>query len=203
MHRDKSIKLIDFQANSKIQAKITIYEKAFQWVLTKQRETWLQANIIGLDKDNFEDVMESLLTESAMAVVQSGGKSAKLPMIEERLRKQDDGLVRIVDKLRQKEGDKALNTALGTFYIRATDNQEGGVEFYHKSFSEFLCAKRLYISFEDWTTKVKVSRRKESYHINDEQLASQIYPNVSRIPHPRFGGDECEPINKRSEATSS
>lgn len=172
MHRDGKLTLEDFQNESKVEAKITIYEQSLEWVLTKQRDKYLQARITGLHKDSFKDNMELILTESALAVVQSGGESAQLKMIKQRLNKEDADLVEIIEQLQEKEGNKALNTTLGAFYIKATDNQKGSVEFYHKSFSEFLCAKRLQRSLEEWTEK---KGRRNRWTVNDEQLASQIY----------------------------
>ena len=112
--------------------------------------------------------MESILTESALAVVQSGVESAKLQMIESRLDKQE---AEIIEELKKIKGNKALNTALGAFYIKATDNKEGGVEFYHKSFSEFLFAKRIYFSFEEWVER----KKRNKWVVDDEKLAKEIY----------------------------
>ena len=172
MHRDGSIKLEDFLSGSKIQSKITIYEQSLQWVLSKQRDKWLKADITGLEEDNFEEVMELILTESAIAVVQSGGESAQLKMIEERLNNEDVDLVKIIEEFQEKEKYQALNNALGAFYIQAAEKKERHMKFYHKSFSEFLCARRLYHSLEEWTEK---AGRRHKWIVDDIQLAQQIY----------------------------
>ena len=128
----------------------------------------MQIELTGIcDEDEFEDVMETILTESALAVVQSGGESAKLSMIYERLPKDLAGNWKL---LQQEESEKTLSTALGAFYIKK-NNQEGGVEFYHKSFSEFLFAKRIYFSLQEWTEK----RKRNKWVISDDELPKHVY----------------------------
>ena len=167
MHRDGEIKLADFGDGTAIQSKITIYEQSFNWVLTKQRDKELQRQITGLSPDEFEEVMEIMLMESALAVVQSGGESANLSMINNRLPKD------LACNWKQlQENEKTLSTALGVFYIKK--DQDGGVEFYHKSFSEFLFAKRIYHSLREWTNKIKQGRR-DKWIISDDELPKHIY----------------------------
>ena len=176
LHREQAIKQADFeQAENSTQAKILIYEKSLEWVLTEQRKdeffTNLQQQITGLHTDN----LQRILTEAGLCVVQSGGEYARVEMIEQRLEKDDSDAAGMIKELRKKSGEKALNTALGAFYIRpAGGNQGGGVEFYHKSFGEFLCARRFEESIERWTTLVKIGRQQQ-WLINKEQLAREIY----------------------------
>ncbi len=176
MHRDRDrdggIKLADFQGGSKVQAKIRVYDRSLEWVLTKQRNKWLHSQIIGLEADTFQENMELILTEAALALVQSGGEYAQLAMIEARLKKEDSELANIIEELKQ-EDKKSLNTALGAFYIKASaEAKEGGVEFYHKSFSEFLTAKRILRSLEEWTEK---GGRRKQWLVDDDKLANQVY----------------------------
>ena len=172
LHREKLIKQEDFeQAGDKTNAKILVYEKSLELVLKEQREEWLQHQITGLDTDS----LERILTEAGLCVVQSGGEYARVEMIETRLEKDYSDAADIIKKLRKKSGEKALSTALGAFYIRPAGGEKGGgVEFYHKSFGEFLCAKRLQQSLESWTTLVNVGRQQQ-WLITKQQLAEQIY----------------------------
>ncbi|MGK7875152.1 MAG: pentapeptide repeat-containing protein [Xenococcaceae cyanobacterium] len=171
MHRDKKIKEDDFQQASGTQAKILIYEKSLEWVLTEQRQEWLQHQIIGLNID----ALRRILTEAGLCVVQSGGEYAKVKMIESRLKKDASSAAQIIPKLREEHKEKGLTNALCTFYLRpAAGERGGGVEFYHKSFSEFLCAKRLKKSLEKWT-KTEIEYGEESFSKDDAQLAKEIY----------------------------
>ena len=164
MHRDKEINLDDFQNTDALDSKITIYEKSLDWVITQQRKKELQYNITGLKKESLLRILE----EAGCCVVQSGGEYAQLAMIETRLEKKDADKVRELKQ--QKGGEKTLSTALGAFYLR--EAQQGGcVEFYHKSFSEFLCAKRMLSRFEEWVEE----HRRRDFDIEDEILAKQIY----------------------------
>ena len=159
------------QARDSTTTKILIYEKSLELVLKEQREEWLQYQITGLNTDN----LERILTEAGLCVVQSGGEYARVEMIEKRLEKDDSNAADIIKELRDKSGEKALTTALGAFYIRPAGGKKGGgVEFYHKSFGEFLCAKRLQESLSTWTTVVKIGRQQQ-WFISKEQLAEQIY----------------------------
>ncbi|MEM9509747.1 MAG: pentapeptide repeat-containing protein, partial [Cyanobacteria bacterium P01_E01_bin.35] len=168
----RQIKLEDFeQAGNQTNAKILVYEKSLELVLKEQREEWLQHQITGLDTDS----LEKILMEAGLCVVQSGGEYAKVEMIETRFEKDDSDAAEIIKKLRAKSGEKALSTALGAFYIRPAGGKKGGgVEFYHKSFGEFLCAKRLQQSLESWTAFVKVGKQQQ-WFITKQQLAEQIY----------------------------
>ncbi len=170
LHKEEEIKQEDFeQASDSTQAKILIYQKSLDWVLRRQRNELLLYNIIGLNIDS----LERILTEAGLCVVQSGGQYAKVKMIETRLARDDSDAAQIIRELRDNRGRKALTTALGAFYLRpAPGEMEGGVEFYHKSFSEFLCAKRLQASLEEWTKK---DSKRPKWLIDDEQLWQQIY----------------------------
>ena len=169
---NRQIQQEDFeQAENSTQPKILIYEKSLELVLKEQREEWLQYQIIGLKIDS----LERILTEAGLCLVQSGGEYARVEMIETRLEKDDSDAAEIIKQLRAKSGEKALSTALGAFYIRPAGGEKGGgFEFYHKSFGEFLCAKRIQQSLESWTTLVTVGRKQQCF-ISKDELARQIY----------------------------
>ncbi|MEM8832031.1 MAG: pentapeptide repeat-containing protein [Cyanobacteria bacterium P01_G01_bin.19] len=170
LHREKAIKQEDFdRAENSTQPKIIIYEKSLELVLKEQREESLQYQITKLKTDS----LERILMEAGLCVVQSGGEYARVGMIETRLEKDDSDAAQAIKDLREKSGEQALSTALGAFYIRpAAGKKGGGFEFYHKSFSEFLCAKRLLVSLEEWT---ETGGRRKRLIIDDQELARQIY----------------------------
>ncbi|BAY37872.1 pentapeptide repeat protein [Nostoc sp. NIES-2111] len=151
MYRDWKLDIHKLeQASDHRTAKIIIYQEAVNWVLTKQRSERDGTDLnIGLTKQKPED-LKRILTEAAVCVVQSGGEFASMSMLEARL--QDDEAARaLIEKAKDKLGDEALKTALAAFYIRPAEKQEGGVEFFHKSFGEFLFAERLKARLKAWT----------------------------------------------------
>ncbi|BCL39584.1 pentapeptide repeat-containing protein [Nostoc sp. MS1] len=151
MYRDWKLDIHKLeQASDHRTAKIIIYQEAVNWVLTKQRSERDGTDLnIGLTKQKPED-LKRILTEAAVCVVQSGGEFASMSMLETRL--QDDETAKaLIEKAKEKLGDEALKTALAAFYIRPAEKQEGGVEFFHKSFGEFLFAERLKARLKAWT----------------------------------------------------
>jgi hypothetical protein len=159
MHRDGKLKVEDFEAATGTQAKIRIYQSSLDWVLTKQRP----------EEQDTED-LRRILTEAGLCVVQSGGESAPVAMIEERLQS-DAGAKALLEKAQKRLGDNPLRNALAAFYLQA-GSKEGSVEFAHKSFGEFLCADRLKQSLEDWT---ELRRKGRGFNIDDSKLAEEIY----------------------------
>ncbi|WGV24195.1 pentapeptide repeat-containing protein [Halotia branconii] len=151
MYRDGKLDIDKLeQASDDRTAKIIVYQEALIWVLTKQRAERDGTNInLELTQQKPED-LKRILIEAAVCVVQSGGAFAAMSMLEARLQA-DETAKAFLDKAKQKLGDDALKTALAAFYIRPTEKQAGGAEFFHKSFSEFLFAERLKARLKTWT----------------------------------------------------
>ncbi|WP_373526694.1 NACHT domain-containing NTPase [Nostoc sp.] len=150
MYRDGKLAIDKLEQASQRTAKIVIYQEALNWVLTKQRSQADGTNLnIELTQQKPED-LKRILTEAAVCVVQSGGEFASMSMLEARLQ-DDEAAKAFIEKAREKLGNEALKTALAAFYIRPADKQEGGVEFFHKSFGEFLFAERLKLRLKAWT----------------------------------------------------
>ncbi|MEM9538774.1 MAG: pentapeptide repeat-containing protein [Cyanobacteria bacterium P01_E01_bin.42] len=170
MHRDGALKLDDFEGTTRIQAKIQIYEKSLDWVLREQRDSWLQQQLTGIEGQEYVEDLCRILTEAGLCVVQSGGEYAKVRMIEKRLQG-ETGSIELINRMREKKGDEGLKNALAVFYLQpASGSQEGSVEFFHKSFGEFLCAKRIVESLEEWT-----KRKRRGFNLSDDNLAWEIY----------------------------
>ncbi|MHC5762994.1 pentapeptide repeat-containing protein [Nostoc sp.] len=169
MHRDNTLDINEFKQATGTAAKILIYEQALKWVLTEQRSDKRHPDLNKeLTRQNPE-ALRRILAEAAVCVVQSGGESASMQMVKLRL-EQDDEAKELITKAEEKLGGEALKTALGAFYIKSDDS--GGVEFFHKSFSEFLCAERLKRSIEDWT---QLGTRGKTFNINEQELCGKIY----------------------------
>jgi uncharacterized protein YjbI with pentapeptide repeats len=166
MHRDKILKVEDFQGTNSTQAKILIYNQAVNWVLTEQRSEKLNRNLTELETED----LRRILTEAGLCVVQSGGECAPVAMIEERL-KADNSVKALLEKARERINDDPLRNALAVFYLQQ-GSKEGSVEFVHKSFGEFLCAERLKQSLEEWTEPGKKGR---GFNTQDSQMDWEIY----------------------------
>ncbi len=173
MHRDEQLRGEMFATADVGGTKVLIYEQALEWVLEKQRVEEgknLNPEITKLEPED----LEILLAEAGLCVVQSGGEYAAIKMIEDRLVKQGyKELQVLVEKARQDKREDGLKNALAAFYLKSAAGAENSVEFFHKSFGEFLCAKRMAESLEDLTEKT--GKRRKTYVVSDEELEWQVY----------------------------
>ena len=168
MHRDGQITLDLLESASSSNAKVLIYEKTIDWVLTKQRTDRLNQEITELDTA----ALRRILAEAGLCVVQSGGECAAIAMIESRLK--DDGAVRsLLEQAQTRLQESPLRNALAAFYMQP-GSKTGSVEFAHKSFSEFLFADRLKEAIEDWTTQIE-GRRQTEDRVPDKTMHWQLY----------------------------
>ncbi|QMS89860.1 pentapeptide repeat-containing protein [Nostoc edaphicum CCNP1411] len=180
MHRENHLNVQMFAGADAIKAKIRIYDESVKWVLEKQRDTENQNDNSRLTGFESEDLRQ-FLTEAALCVVQSGNESARVTMLEARLKDSNNPAAKLIPQARQENAseknqqDKLLNNLLTAFYIKPASGDKGGsVEFVHKSFSEFLFAERLLESFVDWTTKVSKRQREEDL-VSTAVMDWQIY----------------------------
>jgi len=173
MHRDKQLQGEMFATADVGGTKVWIYELVLEWVLEKQRVEEgknLNPEITTLEPED----LEILLVEAGLCVVQSGGEYAAIKMIEDRLVKQGyKELQALIEKARQDQREDGLKNALAAFYLKSAAGAENSVEFFHKSFGEFLCAKRMAESLEDFTEKT--GKRRKTYVVSDEELEWQVY----------------------------
>jgi len=168
MHRDGELRLEMFEGVEGARAKILIYEKTLDWVLTKQRPDWLNRQLTTMETEG----LRRILAEAALCVVQSGGECAAMEMVKERI-KDNDVAAGLIRDAQERLGDDALKNALAAFYLQpATSDKGGSVEFAHKSFSEFLFAQRLKESLEEWT---EPGRRGEEFLVKNSQMHWEIY----------------------------
>ncbi|MBD1855609.1 MULTISPECIES: pentapeptide repeat-containing protein [Leptolyngbya] len=165
MHRDEKLKLSSFKGAEGIQAKILIYEKTIDWVLTEQRPDMLNRDLTELEVED----LRSILTEAGLASVQAGGESAPISMIEARL-KSNANVQKLLEEARHRLNDNPLRNALAAFYVKP--GKGGSVEFVHKSFGEFLCAERLKDAIESW---IEPGRKRDRFYVPTEQLHREIY----------------------------
>ncbi|MEH2184990.1 MAG: pentapeptide repeat-containing protein [Nostoc sp.] len=176
MHRDNELTIEMFEGASGTQAKIIIYQTTLDWVLTEQRPEELNQQLTEFDTED----LRLILTEAGLCVTQSGREWTSIKTIEERL-KSDKSARDMLEKAQHNLGENPLRNALAAFYLRpakASESTEGAVEFIHKSFGEFLCARKIAESFERWI-KVEQKGKREKFVINEEQVAKEIYDLLS------------------------
>ncbi|WP_019500105.1 NACHT domain-containing protein [Pseudanabaena sp. PCC 6802] len=170
MHRDGEIATETFAGISAVNAKVLIYEKAIDWILTKQRCDPSGQDVNKEITDMETATLRRILMEAGLCVVQAGGESAPIATIAERLKDTEAGTK--LEDARKKQGDDAIKNALATFYLQPASGKEGSVEFVHKSFGEFLCAERLKESIEEWTVP---GRKGKEFNLDTKDMDSQIY----------------------------
>jgi hypothetical protein len=171
LHRDGKLQESQLIGDDPVAVRIQIYEAALDWVLTKQRSengADLNPKITGLDPED----LRSILAEAGLCVVQSGGESAAIALIEERL-KEDEGAKQLLAQAKQNAEQNPLKNALAAFYLKSMEGSENQIEFVHKSFGEFLCAERMVESLVRWTKKE--DSRGKPYLVREEMLCREIY----------------------------
>lgn len=175
MHRDGTIEAEKFAGADAGGAKVLIYEAALDWVLNRQRgdaEDNLNPALTGLDPED----LRSVLAEAGLCVVQSRKERAPVRQIEDRLLARGDTEAKaLIDKGRKGEkGDRKdpLKNALAAFYLKAAPGAENSVEFFHKSFGEFLGAASMAETLEAWTEKT--GKRRKTYAISDAEFDWQV-----------------------------
>ncbi|MFY7807092.1 MAG: NACHT domain-containing protein, partial [Limnoraphis robusta] len=172
LHRDDQLHIDMFEKAGAGEAKIIIYEQALEWVLNKQRTEDgrnLNPELTDLEPED----LRSLLAEAGLCVVQSGREYASIKMIESRLlEKEDEGAKELIENARQTGSDEALKNALAAFYLKS-GKADNSVEFFHKSFGEFLCAERMAETLEEFTFKSK--KRGKTYEMPKKELEWEIY----------------------------
>jgi uncharacterized protein YjbI with pentapeptide repeats len=176
MHREQRLSVQTFVNAEGIKAKIRIYDESVKWVLKEQRKSDDKDENLRLTELESEDLRQ-FMTEAALCVVQSGNESAKVAMLETRLKVSNSPAAKLIPQARENyhENKKLLNNLLTAFYIKpASGDKDGSVEFVHKSFSEFLFAERLIESFIDWTDK-RSKRHREENSVSTEVMDREIY----------------------------
>ncbi len=171
LHRDGKLQESQLTGDDPVAVRIQIYEAALDWVLTRQRSdngADLNPKITGLDPGD----LRTILAEAGLCVVQSGGESAAIALIEERL-KDDEGAKQLLAQAKQNADQHPLKNALAAFYLKSTEGSENQIEFFHKSFGEFLCAERLVESLVRWTRKEE--SRAKRYLVSEQTLDWEIY----------------------------
>ncbi|MDY6806621.1 MAG: pentapeptide repeat-containing protein [Cyanobacteriota bacterium] len=173
MQRDGQLEAQMFAGADAGQGKVLVYEQALEWVLEKQRSEDGRNFNQKLTKLESED-LRALLQETGLCAVQSGREHTPISTIESRLlEKKDEGAIRLIENARKTGSDNALKNALAAFYLKSAPGAENSVEFFHKSFGEFLSAERMAETMEEWT--IKIGKRRKKFAVSDDELNKQVY----------------------------
>ncbi|CAO3449284.1 Pentapeptide repeat family protein [Azospirillum argentinense] len=118
-----------------------LYTRLFGHVLNRFHRRGENAPPEAMDALERDD-LERMLEEVAVAAWHAGGdRTVPFPVVRERL--ENAGLDGHLDRLKDKR-DEALASLLDSFFCRAHAGQEHrAVEFTHKSFGQFLTARRI------------------------------------------------------------
>jgi uncharacterized protein YjbI with pentapeptide repeats len=171
MHRDGKLTYKMFEGVSSVRAKILIYQTTLNSVLIQRPGK----NNFSISEFNIND-LRRILIEAGLCVIQSGREWVSIKTIEERL-KGNAITKRLLEKAGWHLGENLLNNAFTVYKLQPTsgfESNEGYIEFVHKSFGEFLCAKRLAESLRKWA-QVNVYSQHQQPLVNDNQLAEEIY----------------------------
>lgn len=129
----------------------------YQILLDKVYEQgWRQRTpcaVAGLTREEFGEVMEFIATEAWYGA----GRTASLAVIEEKITK-SGRLKRLYAAYRQQCG--GVQRLVTAFYIRKVEDglgRDDAIEFTHKSFSEYLTARRLFRELERTTKNLTAS----------------------------------------------
>jgi hypothetical protein len=167
MHRDKHLDVETLRSGDGDLVKVKIYRAVINWVLTKQRDRNLNLQITGFDPED----LRCILMETGLCITQTGTEQA---MIEKRLiDKGHEAAKRLIDEAKNNQDKNPLKNALAAFYLKASTGTDNSVEFFHKSFGEFLMAERLAESFWKWTERS--TKRPFNYTVIDTELDWKIY----------------------------
>lgn len=165
MHRDSKLTDINLETNNNSYAKVLLYRKAIDWVLTKQRPDWLNEEIAGYDLIE----IRKIITEAAFCVTQNKSEMTPIEMVKARLVEDDETLIIFENTL---NNQNSIKNAFVTFYIKATKEKDGSIEFMHKSFREYLTAEKIHKTFMNWTETSKYSQK---YIIRNNILEWEVY----------------------------
>jgi uncharacterized protein YjbI with pentapeptide repeats len=160
MYRDGKLAFEKLKKATPYTAKSVIYQEVLHWILIKQQDN--QTDDLTVQK---LEELKRIFTAAAVCVLQARGECATISTLEARL--QEDGIP-------EKLAAESLKTALATFYFLPTTNQANRVEFFHRSFSEFLFADCLKTNLITWTQYNKTGDIKQLI-TPQSQLNWQIY----------------------------
>jgi uncharacterized protein YjbI with pentapeptide repeats len=178
MYQDGKLAVEKLKQKNQQITKTLIYQEALNWVVTKHHlegdRSTDSGNQLNVEITNQEAKdLKRILTEAAVCVVQSGGKYASISMLEARL-EEDETAKALMIKAKRRLIKEPIKTAFAAFYVCPTDKQESKVEFFHKSFSDFLFAECLKTHFKIWTQYYEAEDGRQLI-TTDAQMNWEIY----------------------------
>lgn len=144
MYRDDTLNLNNLEKANQKTAQVVIFQELVNWLIAKHPPILDNGDVNDQENQDYQlniyqSTVKNLLTETAVVIVQSGGVFGSIPMIQSRLQEKQTDII----------------TTLNKFYFSAVqkqaDQQVDKIECFHKTFSDFLFAKKLTQSLQEWS----------------------------------------------------
>ncbi|MEM9944890.1 MAG: pentapeptide repeat-containing protein [Cyanobacteria bacterium P01_D01_bin.36] len=175
MHRDGRLSELMFSDVERDQAKVLIYEQSLEWAINRERKLKEASNDF-VQNHTMLDIhdIRRILQEAGLCVIQSGGEWTSTEMVRSRLQ-DDEGAKAFLEEATEELGESPLRNAFVSCYLQSSsgNKKEGGIEFVHKSFGEFLCAERIKEAFEIWTKPGDL--RNIKFYVRKNRLQDELY----------------------------
>ncbi|HLP90593.1 MAG TPA: pentapeptide repeat-containing protein [Nostocaceae cyanobacterium] len=168
IYRDNKLTIDKLLNSSNQTAKTIIYQEAINWLITKQN--YQLNNQISEQKP---ETLKRLLTEAAVCVIQSGGKSSSISTLEARLEEEEE-CQKIIQQIKQTISQTNQQKYFTILDIQCTKNHEIFIKFFHPSFRDFLFAEKLKTCLKTWTQYYETEEGKQLI-VPTDQMHWQIY----------------------------
>ena len=123
-----------------------------------------------IEKDNFEKVLE----EIAVSVWQGAGRTATVKDIEERCKKSE--IDKFLPSFKKNAEDSVLNVLMAFYFHQFGETKEGykTFEFTHKSFGEYLTARRIIGQLQKTKEKLELQKTERNGWTEETALINWI-----------------------------
>jgi uncharacterized protein YjbI with pentapeptide repeats len=139
----------DFRGSDESQGRVKIYQKVLERALKRVEESRNYKHLSRKYEISESIDLEELLMNVALCTVHSNGESVRISEIKQRIRGGSSSSKTWIDEFlkdsrKKSDVDKLIQSLLLNFYIRLDkQNNEDSLKFIHRSFCEFLFAKKI------------------------------------------------------------
>ncbi|NET74326.1 MAG: pentapeptide repeat-containing protein, partial [Sphaerospermopsis sp. SIO1G2] len=163
MYRDDTLVFNKLEQSNQKTVKVIIWQEFMNWLISKQNSGLENQDNDQQEHQNYESDLNNLITETAFAIIQSGGCSASISMIASRFDPQPINMWETLQK----------------FYFIPVRKNSNEVECFHKSFSEFLFAEKLVKFIKNWSKlETETEIQEMNWQIYDLLGFGKINPEI-------------------------